>query len=170
MKGYSFISPSVEEETGKRKVGRMRGRIRRPIIIRRTVPVTDTALCRRRLRESVALAKIRRQIGIALWSAAAGGRLVSRHFGGAVAGGRRRRRAVSWRGGGRRRRAVAGVWVSVVAAMVAVAQALHQVVTEWTILNMWNLESNINIRGYRGPALLVSCPSLDGTWGGGGHG
>ncbi len=99
----------------------MGGRIRRPKIIRRTVPVTDTAL-RRRLRESVALAKIRRQIGIALWSAAAGGRLVGRHFGGAVAGGWSRR-TVAGRGG--RRRAVAGVGVSVVAAMVAVAQALH---------------------------------------------
>jgi len=110
----------------------MGGRIRRPKIIRRTVPVTDTAL-RRRLRESVALAKIRRQIGIALWSAAAGGRHVGRHFGGAVAAGRRRRRTVSGRGG--RRRAVAGVGVSVVAAMVAVAQALHQVVTERAILS-----------------------------------
>ncbi len=111
----------------------MRGRIRRSKIIRRTVPVTDTTALRRRLRESVALAKIRRQIGIALWSAAAGGRLVGRHFGGAVAGGGRRRRAVA---GGGRRRAVAGVGISVVAAMVAVAQAFHQVVTEWTILEM----------------------------------
>jgi hypothetical protein len=119
---FIFISPSVEEETRKWKVGRMGGRIRGPKIIRRTVPVTDTAL-RRRLRESIALAKIRRQIGIALWSAAAGGRLVGRHFGGAVAGGGRRRRAVAGRGG--RRRTVAGVGISVVAAMVAVAQALH---------------------------------------------